>query len=325
MYIFHGTMVAFIDEYIEYLRVHRRYSERTVSLYGDAVGRFFTYALSLEKSPTDSSTDDPESEGGVGVQEQINMLTTPKIRGFVAYNLKDGLSPRSVNLLLSGIGSYCRYLVKRGVLQSNPVSRVYRPKEKHRLPQFYLKEDIEGYLNGEVGDDYASVRNRTMVLLLYSTGMRRAEVAGLRLKNLDLSRKVFKITGKGSKEREIPVIDCLYDKILLYLQTRNSSFKDCTNDSFFLTDRGKPLYLSFVNGVVKKELMAFKEFGGKKSPHILRHSLATHLLNDGAGLNSIKEVLGHSSLAATQVYTHNSFEQLKKIYITAHPRAKKRR
>lgn len=314
-------MPAFVDEYIEYLRVQRRYSQRTLLLYGDAVERF--YAFVKRKDQSGDSLHDHSA--ALGEDELLGKLTTLNIRGFVAYNLKDGLSPRSVNLLLSGIGSYCRYLVKRGVLQSNPVSRVYRPKEKHRLPQFYLKEDIEGYLNGEVGDDYASVRNRTMVLLLYSTGMRRAEVAGLRLKNLDLSRKVFKITGKGSKEREIPVIDCLYDKILLYLQTRNSSFKDCTNDSFFLTDRGKPLYLSFVNGVVKKELMAFKEFGGKKSPHILRHSLATHLLNDGAGLNSIKEVLGHSSLAATQVYTHNSFEQLKKIYITAHPRAKKRR
>ena len=329
MYIFHGTMIAFIDEYIEYLRVHRRYSERTVLLYSDAVERFFASALSPGNSPTDSqagsSTDDHAPEDGADVRQQLNMLTTPRIRGFVASNLKEGMSSRSVNLLLSGIGSYCRYLLKRGLLQSNPVAGVYRPKEKHRLPQFYTKDDLDAYLNSPVGDDYPSVRDRTMLLLLYSTGMRRAEVAGLKLQNLDLSRKVFKITGKGAKEREIPVIDCLYDKILLYLQTRKSSFKDCTDDSFFLTDRGRPLYLSFVNNVVKKELMTFKEFGGKKSPHILRHSLATHLLNDGAGLNSIKEVLGHSSLAATQVYTHNSFEQLKKIYITAHPRAKKRR
>ena len=312
-------MIAYFDAYVEYLKVQKRYSERTVALYRDAVVRFYTYIMDDKLSETCiEKIKKEEKEGG-------SHLKVNNIRGFVASILDGGISPRSVNLQLSGLGSFCKYLLKEGVLENNPVNMVYRPKEKRRLPQFYSKEALDIYLNSVAGDDYPSVRNRTMVWLLYATGMRRAEVTNLKLGNYDSVRKVLKITGKGSKEREIPVIDCLYEKIKLYLQTRSSSFKDCDCDSFFLTDRGRPLYLSFVNNVVKEELKAFKEFSGKRSPHILRHSLATHLLNDGAGLNSIKEVLGHSSLAATQVYTHNSFEQLKKIYITAHPRAKKRR
>lgn len=317
-------MIQFLEDYIEYLRVQRRYSERTVSLYKDAVERFYLHVLRNENGEEALSANFKDQAEGRESREGT-LLRVDDIRGFVAWNIENGMSPRSVNLLLSGLGSYCRYLVKRDAIEGNPVAKVYRPKEKRRLPQFYNRDDLKLYLDSPVSDEYASVRNRTIVLLLYSTGMRRAEIAGLGLQNYDSSRKVLKITGKGSKEREIPLNDCLNDKIKLYLQKRNSSFKDCENDSFFLTDKGSSLYLQFVNGVVKKELMAFREFGGKKSPHILRHSLATHLLNDGADLNSIKEVLGHSSLAATQVYTHNSFEQLKKIYITAHPRAKKRR
>ena len=257
--------------------------------------------------------------------EQGTLLTALNIRGYVASLLEDGIAPRSANLHLSGIGSFCRYLMREGVIESNPVKKIYRPREKHRLPHFYSKESLDIYLNSRTGDDYHSIRNRTIIWLLYTTGMRRAEIVNLTVDNYDPSRNILKFVGKGAKEREIPVVDCLYEKIKLYLQTRNSSFKDCNFDSFFLTDKGEPLYPAFVNEVVKEELKAFKEFGGKISPHILRHSFATHLLNNGAGLNSIKEVLGHSSLAATQVYTHNSFEQLKKIYITAHPRAKKRR
>jgi integrase/recombinase XerC len=167
------------------------------------------------------------------------------------------------------------------------------------------------------------MRDKLIVMLIYATGMRRQEVASLEVGMFDQGRKVFKIIGKGDKEREIPVVGTLFEKILLYLHKRKEEFDPEPCNAFFLTDKGAPLYLNFVNNVVKKELAGIKGLEGKISPHVLRHSFATHLLNDGADLNSIKEVLGHSSLAATQVYTHNSFEQLKKIYLTAHPRAKK--
>ena len=295
-------MIAYLDEFINYLRIQKRYSERTVTIYKGAVERFYS---------------------------RIDTLNSYGIREFIAASLNSGISERSVNLMLSALSSFCKFLMMKGLLESNPVSKVYRPKEKVRLPQFYGRDALEAYFSNSLKvmdpDSYSQWRNWTMMLLMYATGMRRAEVANLTLASYDTSRCLFKITGKGSKEREIPVGSSINEKILLYLQSRKSSFKDCSNNSFFLTDKGAPLYLSFVNEVVRKELVAFREFSGKKSPHILRHSFATHLLNDGAELNSIKEVLGHSSLAATQVYTHNSFEQLKKIYITAHPRAKKRR
>ena len=311
-------MQSYLNGFIEYILTQKRYSERTATLYKDAVARFYTYILPL---------------GAENTREQLEVLKPLHIRSFVMESLKGGLSPRTVNMRISALSSYCTYLVKHDLLDDNPVHKVYRPKESRRLPEFYKKEDLSGYINKTenteckentgIENNYSAMRDRMIVTLLYATGMRRAEAVNLKVQDYDRSRKLFRITGKGAKVREIPVIPFLSEKIELYLQTRKSSYPNCLSNSFFLTDKGAPLYLSFVNIVVKRELAALKGFGGKKSPHLLRHSLATHLLNAGADLNSIKEVLGHSSLAATQVYTHNSFEQLKKIYITAHPRAKK--
>ena len=167
-------------------------------------------------------------------------------------------------------------------------------------------------------------RNGVMMLVLYATGMRRSEIVGLRRSDFDPGRKVFTVLGKGDKMREIPVPASVCQEILLYLERIRKEFPDVPVDGrFFLTDAGQPIYPELVNETVHEELDGVEGFTGRKSPHVLRHSLATHLLNRGADLNSIKEILGHSSLAATQVYTHNSFEQLKNTYLTAHPRAKK--
>lgn len=303
----------FIDGYIEYLGVQKRYSPRTLVLYRDALLRFYNYAYSQEK----------ENVPELGREEALEPLTPRQIRNYVAHCLQNGIGARSTNLHLSAIRGYCKWLLLRGDLDCNPAAGVPRPKESRMLPQFYRKEVMEEYINGEFPDDFAKMRDRLIVLLIYATGMRRQEVADLKIGMVDLHRKLFKIVGKGDKEREIPMIGMLYEKILLYLHKRREEFDFDTPDAFFLTDKGTPLYLNFVNNVVKKELASLKGFEGKISPHVLRHSFATHLLNGGAELNSIKEVLGHSSLAATQVYTHNSFEQLKTIYLTAHPRAKK--
>ena len=196
---------------------------------------------------------------------------------------------------------------------------------------------------------YCAVRNRLIVALLFGTGLRRAEAASLRTGDLDISRKTINIIGKGNKQRMIPLPDSLCQEIEDYLLLRDEFISEvCSSgalarsggqsgeekvflpdaggrpgtDAFFLTDSGKPVYLEFLNRVVKSELSGIEGISGRKTPHTLRHSYATALLNNGADLNSIKEVLGHSSLAATEVYTHNSFEKLKEIYKTAHPRAK---
>ncbi|MFA6880018.1 MAG: tyrosine-type recombinase/integrase [Bacteroidales bacterium] len=305
------------EDFIDFLRVRKRYSPRTQALYKEAIKRFYEYMY--RDSLQVAGVEMPGTE-----EERLKLLTPLNLRGFVADGMENGLNPETINLMLSGLSTYCNYLLKQNVLQSNPVKEIFRPKEKKRLPEFYTQDAVAEYLKRPViGDNYEALRDRTIVMLIYDTGMRRAEVAGLTTGNLDISRSIFKIIGKGNKEREIPVIPSLLENLLVYLQLRNKTFPHCEADAFFLTNKGGEIYLKFVNDVVKKELTGLKGFTGKKSPHVLRHSFATALLNNGADLNSIKEVLGHSSLAATQVYTHNSFEQLKKIYLTAHPRAKK--
>ena len=309
------------DTYIQYIRVQKRYSPRTQELYGDVLLRYYLYIYGADNvGRLDAMVDEEIARGEFSLPQ---LLAPNHIRGYLASCMDEGLQARSVNLHLSALSGYCRWLLQKGELEYNPARSVPRPKEKSRLPHFYGVEPLDEYCQMEMPQDYPSMRDRLMVILIYATGMRRQEVADLTVDMVDLERRIFKITGKGDKDREIPIIPVLYEKILVYLQKRTEQFGVDINNSFFLTDKGAQLYLNFVNKAIKKELAGLKGFEGKISPHVLRHSFATHLLNGGAELNSIKEVLGHSSLAATQVYTHNSFEQLKKIYVTAHPRAKK--
>lgn len=305
-------------EFIDYLKVKRRYSPRTVKLYGDAVEDYLRFAypekiIGNAGLFVDSLKDD----------EVIVVLKFQQIRRYVSTLMDRGLDPRTVNLHLSALSTFCSYLVRQNKLASNPVKEIVRPKEKKRLPSFFSPEALKLYFDTPVADDYPSVRNRMIVTLLYDTGLRRAEASSLRLSDIDLSRRTLSIIGKGNKQRMIPLVDSLVEKIGDYLLLREAFLNGSESDSFFLTDAGGPAYPEFINRTVRAELSKANGLSGKKTPHTLRHSFATSLLNEGADLNSIKEVLGHSSLAATEVYTHNSFEKLKEIYRTAHPRAKK--
>ncbi|MBQ0122358.1 MAG: tyrosine-type recombinase/integrase [Bacteroidales bacterium] len=300
------------EKFSDYLRFERRFSPRTVSLYLDAVEEFF------------------RSAGG----EDPGLLSTQAIRSYVALSLERGLDARSVNLRLSALSTFCNYLLREGVLESNPVLKVPRPKMAKKLPSFYTEASMERYFDLSAArleesassnggrPDFRLLRDRTIMMVLYGTGIRRAELCGLKEKDFDPERKVFRVVGKGDKPREIPLPDLICQELLLYLERNREENPSNPDGMFFLTDRGKPLYLAFADNLVKRELSGLEGFTGRKSPHVLRHSLATHLLNRGADLNSIKEILGHSSLAATQIYTHNSFEQLRQSYLTAHPRAK---
>ena len=304
-----------IDGFIDSLKVQKRYSPRTQALYADALRDFYCYFFP-ETEPSDA--------------EGIELLTPVNIRGFVAVSLDNGLSPQSVNLRLCALSSFCKYLIRQEMLETNPVLKVPRPKQEKRLPQFYTESSIANYFDESFAGcqedpSFGKLRSRTMMLILYCTGMRRAELCSLKVSDFDPERRVFRVIGKGDKQREIPVPVLICEEIILYLNCcREQNFSN-PEGLFFLTDSGRPLYPAFVNNTVRKELSGLAGFTGKKAPHALRHSLATHLLNRGADLMSIKEILGHSSIAATQIYTHNSFEQLKKTYLTAHPRAKNRR
>lgn len=311
-----------VDSFIESLKVQKRYSPRTQAIYAEALRDFVVFIF---------------PEGEPSENDFLEALTPLNIRGFIASCLdsrtagsgrNEPLSPRTINLRLSALSSFCKFLVQRQLLTSNPVEKVPRPKQEKRLPQFYTEKAIENYFEKskqelDADPTFEKRRNRMMMLILYSTGMRRAELCSLKISNFDAKRQTFRVIGKGDKPREIPLPACICEEISLYLNSCREQNLSNPEGFFFLTDSGKALYLSYVNNVVRKELSGFEGFTGKKAPHALRHSLATHLLNRGADLMSIKEILGHSSIAATQIYTHNSFEQLKKAYQTAHPRAKK--
>ena len=309
------------DEYITYVKEVRRYSPRTCELYSDILKEFSEFCD----------------------REILESLTPSMIRSYEVYLLDSRKEdPRTVNLHLSVLSGFCKFLMKNGHLKSNPARVVSRPKVEKRLPVFYREESMKEYFDRTehdaseetlsliTGDDkvskqlYARRLSRLIVSMLYSTGMRRSELIGLSIGNVDFSRKVMKVRGKGDKTREIPLVPSLCNEISLYLQsveTIEGRARSAT-DPLLVTVTGSKLYPVFVDRVIKSELGQVGSITGRKSPHVLRHSLATELLNEGADLNSIKELLGHSSLAATQVYTHNSVEKLKKVYLTAHPRAK---
>ena len=263
------------------------------------------------------------------------------------------VTPRSVNLHLSVLSGFCRFLIKEALLKSNPVRLVHRPKVEKRLPEFYRQDSMDAYFEKTayyVSDEamtiylhdvqsdtgkkmYERRLARLIISMFYGLGLRRSELIGLQISSVDFSRKVVTVHGKGNKTRAIPLADSLVAEIRMYLKAAEAlvglravdhvSVSRTPGEPLLLTYTGRALYPVYVDRVVKTELGGFEGFTGRKSPHVLRHSIATSLLNEGAQLNSIKEMLGHSSLAATQVYTHNSITKLQQVYRTAHPRAKK--
>ena len=281
-------------------------------------------------------------------------MTSQVIRGYEVYLLKErGLSARSVGLHLSVLSSFAKYLMKKELLSANPVRTVSRPKMPKRLPEFYRKEAIDSYFeqtrpygtdtildllgqqadtqaDGQPADTqaapalYAKCLRRLIISILYGTGIRRSELIGLNRAQFDPARSVLHVRGKGDKMREIPLTSSLCEEILLYLElARRSGFEIDQSDAPLLqTPSGRRLYPTFVDRAVKTELGSVAGISGRKSPHVLRHTIATELLDEGTGIESIKELLGHSSLAATQVYTHNSIEKLKKVYNQTHPRCR---
>jgi integrase/recombinase XerC len=258
--------------------------------------------------------------------------------------LEEGLSSKTVSLHLSALSSFCRYLMKEGHLKSNPVRLIVKPKVEKRLPVYFRKqameeyfcrtseeEDIQSLDAFKAGWETKSGRElydkrlaRLVISLLYNLGLRRAELISLTVGSIDFGRNIVKVTGKGDKMREIPLIASLCKEISLYLDAVETvcGGKRSLKEPLLITYKGKRLYPAYVDRAVKSELAGVKGITGRKSPHVLRHSLATELLNQETPINSIKELLGHSSLAATQVYTHSDIARLKFIYESAHPRAK---
>lgn len=311
-----GSEMELIEKYLTYISAVRRYSARTRDIYGKCLVEFSDYVQASDDS------------------ELLESLIPNMIRGYEVNLLGRRLKARTVNLHISVLSGFCRFLVKEGKLKSNPVKLVKHPRTEKRLPEFFREEDIRNYFTrteayaSEIPDltlaGYGRRLGRAVISTLYCTGIRRSELVSLRRMDVDFSRRVMRVTGKGDKMREIPLLTSYCKEISLYLHAVDTMVGGACDLSspLFVTSKGRALYPELVDRIVKRELGAAGGFSGRKSPHVLRHTVATGLLDDGADLNSIKEFLGHASLAATQVYTHNSIEKLKHVYESAHPRAK---
>lgn len=242
--------------------------------------------------------------------------------------MDQGVKERSIGRKLSCLKTYWHFLLREGLTKLDPTQRVLTPKMPKRLPAYVEATDLDRLftLLEEAGDEgeglpgFSNFRNRMLLELLYATGIRRAELIGLNEEDADLASGLLKVRGKGSKERLLPLSVDLSTKIAHYLGAKAGYFASGSGKALLVTDKGARLYPSFVQRIVRNHLTLVTTLQ-KKSPHILRHSFATHLANAGADLNAIKELLGHSSLASTQVYTHNSIDRLKDVYRKAHPRA----
>jgi integrase/recombinase XerC len=231
------------------------------------------------------------------------------------------ISAASVHRKISCLRVFFRYLRKEGVLAKDPLEKLVLPKRKKRLPEFVSESSLDKLLDeNSFGTDFTGLRNRTIIEMLYMTGMRRAELTGLKCGDVDFNAGTLKVTGKRNKQRIIPLLPDFTVKLKEYISIRAQQSEAKAEDWFFITGKGNKLYDKYVYNIVRSYLSMVTTIE-KKSPHVLRHTFATHMLNRGADLNTIKEFLGHANLSATQVYTHNTFEKLKKIYKQAHPRA----
>ena len=289
------------ESFLRYLQFEKNYSDKTIVSYGTDLSEFEAYFKAVDEALDFTAVD------------------SDIIRGWMVSLMDEGYSASSVNRKLSALRSFYRYLLRENVVSADPIRKVQGPKKKKPLPVFVKEADMDRLLDEEPGYDFESVRNKTVIAVFYETGIREAELIGLKDGDVDLSACQIKVTGKRNKQRIIPFGEGLKERLLRYLSAREEYWHgEC--EAFFVRKEGKALYPSLVYLLVKRDLSKVVTLK-KRSPHVLRHSFATAMLNNEAGLESVKELLGHESLTTTEVYTHTTFEELKKVYEQAHPRA----
>ncbi len=293
------------EGFLDYIQKEKRFSKHTVVAYSKDLDQFLHHIIeNLEIA-------------------SIKEVDHHDIRSWIISILEDDkLQASSVNRKISSLRSFYKYMVRNEIVEKNPMAKITSLKMKKKLPLFLEQSQMMNLLDGMAfGDDFAGVRDKLIIELLYCTGMRRAELIGLETKNVNNSKQEIKVLGKRNKERIIPLSPQTIRLIQEYQQMSSDFFGHSQTEKYLFTDdNGNMMSDGFVYRKVNKYLRLVTTIG-KKSPHVLRHTFATHMLNNGADLNAIKELLGHASLSATQVYTHNSIEKLKQIYEQAHPRA----
>ena len=290
------------EAFLDYLRLERNYSERTIVSYGTDLREFEGY---LEK--TEAELDFTKVHADV-------------VRNWISELMDEGRTATSVNRKLSSLRSFYRFLLRRKEITVNPMLKIVGLKKKKPLPSFVREKDMNRLLDGLSFDEgFEGCRDRTILEMFYATGMRLSELIGLDDVDVDLSARLIKVTGKRNKQRLIPFGDELAEDLLIYIKVRDDAFPDGV-EAFFIRKNGKRMYPMQVYRIVKRNLSKVVTLK-KKSPHVLRHTFATAMLNDNAELRAVQALLGHESLATTEVYTHTTFEELKKVYEQAHPRA----
>lgn len=299
----HTSYQLLLQSFYNYLQFEKRYSQHTLISYKTDLEQFFTYLTAAYAAP------------------ELSTLKYALIRSWLAEQKNEGLSARSINRKISALKSFFKYHLKTGVIAATPMTTVITPKNGKRLPEFVQEKDMADLFQYmSFPDDWKGKTDRLVLELFYHSGMRLSELINMKESQIDASRNQIKILGKGNKERIVPAAPPLTKAIEQYMADKRRELVKPDLNYLFVLPSGKKLYSKYVYLAVKFYLGQVTTLN-KKSPHILRHSFATHLTNNGANINAVKELLGHSSLAATQVYTHNSIEKLKEAYKKAHPKA----
>jgi integrase/recombinase XerC len=292
--------------FLDYLALEKRFSPHTLTAYGRDLEQFVSFVVEQYEFKT------------------IQSVTAPQVRSWMVQLLDQGASPRTINRKLSSLKTYFKFLLRQKIVTVNPMQKVQAPKSGKKLPVFVREEQLEQLFDDLIfPEGFQGVRDRLLLELLYTTGMRRAEVMRLRESDILWDRHQLRVKGKGGKVRLLPLLKSTAGSVRQYLVKRTEAFGAQSEETPLLrTDKGVPMYPKFVYNRVHRYLSMITTVA-KRSPHVLRHSFATHLTNAGAELNAVKELLGHANLAATQVYTHNAVERLKNVYEQAHPKARR--
>ena len=290
------------DSFLDYLRYERHYSEKTVLAYGEDISQLREFAQ--------------EEIGDFNPAE----VTPELIREWIVSLMDKGYASTSVNRKLSSLRSFYKFLLKKKVVLVDPLRKITGPKNKKPLPSFLKENEMNRLLDDtDFGEGFEGCRDHLIIEMFYATGIRLSELIGLDDKDVDFSASLLKVTGKRNKQRLIPFGDELKEGMLEYVNVRNEQVLE-SGGAFFVRKNGERLYKNLVYNLVKRNLSKVVTLK-KRSPHVLRHTFATTMLNNEAELGAVKELLGHSSLATTEIYTHTTFEELKKVYKQAHPRA----
>ena len=297
-------MVTNLQAYQDYLQKEKNYSSLTLRAYLDDIKSFHKY---LEENHE---------------QLPLEEINYSQVRSWIVILVENKIANKSINRKISSLKSYYKFLLKIKQIEFNPLSKHKSLKVPKKVQIPFSEKELTNVLEKElIENDFESIRNKLIIELFYATGIRRAELINLKTNNIDKHNKTLKVLGKRNKERIIPLLDCTIDLLHIYNEERNKLVILQNPDVLILSKKGKILSETFVYRMINSYFSTVSE-KVKKSPHVLRHTFATHLLNNGADLNSVKELLGHASLSSTQIYTHSSLSELQKVYKSAHPRNK---